>query len=125
MSNPKDKKPAHIERRVRVTFFLVAEKEEEREAVVELISYLDKQYVDLRSYGDSELPVTGFTHSAIPSNATHRKGKNPRKMLEKAIFWGHWWTEEEEEDTGQPLLISIKKFLRFMNCGEIRKKKSG
>ncbi|MDO8486297.1 MAG: hypothetical protein Q7S77_01190 [Candidatus Staskawiczbacteria bacterium] len=106
MSASKSKKPARLERRVRVTFFLVAETEGQRNAVLELISYLEEQYVYLSSYGESELPVTGFTHSAIHSSTIHRKGRIHSKMFEKGIFWGHWWTEDED-DIGQISLMPI------------------
>lgn len=106
----KAKKPARLERRVRVTFFLVAEKEEEREAVLDLIEYLDIQYVYLRSNSEKlELPVTGFTHSAIHSDTISRKNRGSPKIYEKGIFWGHWWTEEEEE----AILISVKERVIF------------
>lgn len=106
------KKPARLERRVRVTFFLVAEKEEEREAIIDLIKYLDKQYLNFWLHSESELPVTGFTHSAIHSGSISRKDKTSCKMYGKGIFWGHWWMEEEETDMG-PALISIKERVVF------------
>ena len=113
MPNLKSKKSARVERRVRVTFFLVAESEEQREAVVELIDYLEKQYVRFRSDQEYDLPVTGFTHSSIPSGIISRKDRVTGKMFEKAIFWGHWWTEEEEEGTGQPILVPIRERVVF------------
>ena len=89
--NPKNKKrlkPVRLERRRRVTFFLVAETIKHKEAVLLLIGYLDNQFADLKMFGKSELPVTGFTHSAIPFEARI-------KTLEEGIFWGHWWSEEK------------------------------
>lgn len=91
--NPKRKKgpePVRLERRVRVTFFLVAETRKHKEAVLRLIGYLDDQFAHLTMFGRSELPVTGFTHSAIPLETRI-------KTLEKGIFWGHWWSEEKME----------------------------
>ncbi len=99
--NPKPKKkakPARLERRVRVTFFLVAEKEEAKEAVVDIILYLDAQYFHFTSEGKSELPVTGFTHSAIPfENSIPHEQILYYKNLGKGIFWGHWWQTEPGE----------------------------
>lgn len=104
--NPKGKKrlkPARIERRVRVTFFLVAETRKHKEAVLRLIDYLDIQFAYLKILGKSELPVTGFTHSAIPFETRV-------KNLEKGIFWGHWWSEEK---VGLKILESIMERVVF------------
>ena len=107
MSESKIKKPARLERRVRVTFFLVAETKEQKEAVIDLIYYLNAQFSRLKLEGKSELPITGFTHSAIHSGAMPRKDMTLGKMFEKAIFWGHWWTEEKEEENTESSMLSL------------------
>ncbi len=113
MSNPKSKIPARLERRVRVTFFLVAETKEHREAIIDLIYYLGNQYLEPQFDGKSELPVTGFTHSAIHSGKMPYKGITLGKMFEKGIFWGHWGTEEKQEDTEFSTVKSIQERVVF------------
>lgn len=98
--NPKSKKkerPARLERRVRVTFFLVSEVQEEVDAVLDVISYLFHQYWYYISSGKWELPVTGFTHSAVPRVISK---KDPAELefgarMEDSIFIGLWWPETE------------------------------
>lgn len=78
----KKEKPARIERRARVTFFLVAHVQEEVNAVEDVINYLNGQYWFFITTGEWELPVTGFTHSAVHEIALQ---KDP-------IFMGLWWS---------------------------------
>lgn len=73
---------------MRVTFFLVAETQKEVNAVREVVNHLLSQYFALVLYRDWELPVTGFTHSAIHDVALK---KDP-------IFVGHWWSGEIDYD---------------------------
>ncbi len=74
---------ARLERRVRVTFFLVAHRESEIEAVDEVIDYLTSQYLSLFLNKEWELPITGFTHSAVHDITLQ---KDP-------IFIGRWWSD--------------------------------
>src|SRR3989344_1768747 len=113
MNMSKLKKPVRLERRVRVTFFLIAETEEERKAVLDLISYLYWQYVHFRSAEKYDLPVTGFTNSAINSSVISHKDIVSDKIFEKGIFWGHWWSEGEDENTGEPLLMPVRERVVF------------
>ena len=81
--NPKTKrkeKLVHLERRVRVTFFLPVEYKEEQYAVKEVVRFLESQYP---TGPITKLTVTGFTYSAIHGTT-----------LEKDyIFTGSWWSD--------------------------------
>lgn len=79
--------PARIERRVRVTFFLVANREEHLRAINHIRDYLKWQY--LEDENERELPVTGFSHSLFP-------GPRPLPSGE-TVFAGYWWRTEERE----------------------------
>lgn len=83
-------KPARLERRVRVTFFLVAQAQEEIDAVERVIDYLFLQYW-LHLFEEKwDLPITGFTHSVLPVTIPEELGFGRRK---NSIFLGHWWSE--------------------------------
>ena len=86
----KKKKPTRLERRVRITFFLVGNEEKEIDAVREVINYLDGQFI----MSKPELPVTGFTHCAIPGR--------------ESVFFGHWWYKTKEG--GRVLMIEKVTF---------------
>ena len=95
----KKNKTARLERRVRVTFFLVSEIQEEVDAVQKVILYLSHQYWYYISSGKWELPVTGFTHSAVPRVVFK---KDPTELefdarRKDSIFVGFWWPETETE----------------------------
>ena len=66
-------RPARLERRVRVTFFLPVGTKKEHDVVLDVISYLNGQVKN------PALSVTGFTHSSV----------NP----ENPVFHGHWWSK--------------------------------
>lgn len=76
-------KPVRLERRVRVTFFLVAEKKEEIDTIREIAIYLQMQY--LLEGREKEIPVIGFTFSSIPDLIPNGR----------AVFFGHWWHTTE------------------------------
>ena len=78
-------RPVRLEKHVRVTFFLVAQTQEEVEAIYRVINYLAEQYGLLIHNGEWDLPVTGFTYSAF-----HDVG-----LKKDPIFIGLWWTESE------------------------------
>jgi len=85
LKSKKGQKPVRLERRVRVTFFIVAGTKEEIQAVDDVYGYLDSQY--LLEDNEQEVPVTGFTHSAIP-----RPVPLPYPpILGESVFIGHWW----------------------------------
>lgn len=87
----KKQKPARIERRVRVTFFIVAGTKGEIDAVEDVYGYLDSQcYLE----EERELPVTGFTYSAIPWPVPPPHPVIP--IMGETIFVGHWWQITEE-----------------------------
>lgn len=99
---PKKKsKLARLERRVRVTFFLVAETEEHIQAVLDVGIYLQTQY--LLEGREKEIPVTGFTFSAIPEAASPPSGKS--------VFTGLWWHTE----AGHKRLVTEKVVLFFID----------
>lgn len=81
-------KPVRIERRVRVTFFIVAGTKEEIQAADDVYGYLDFQY--LLEEDEREIPVTGFTHSNIP----HPVLQPP--IIRESVFTGHWWKITKE-----------------------------
>ncbi len=56
----KKNNPARLEKRLRVTFFLAAEKQQEINAVKDIIYYLRKQYIQRWN-----IPIAGFAHSAV------------------------------------------------------------
>ncbi len=85
----KKEKPAQIERRVRVTFFLVAELQQEVDSVKHIIDYLYLQYWWYLLRGEWDLPVTGFTHSFLP-NTVPKSGIERKK---DSVFAGYWWSE--------------------------------
>lgn len=87
-------KPAHLERRARVTFFLVAETRQEINAVEEVIHYFFNQYWVHFLGGEWELPITGFTHSVLPRYLPKTLGMGRKK---DSIFLGHWWSETKEK----------------------------
>jgi len=78
--------PAHLERHVRVTFFLVADKKEHLNAIDSVRDYLRWQYIEEES--EKELPVTGFTHSLFPGT--------PPRLSGETVFVGHWWYTTEK-----------------------------
>ena len=73
--------PARLERRVRVTFFLVADIREHLSAIRSVRNYLKVQHF-LRE-DERELPVTGFTHSLFPGL--------PPRISGETVFVGLWW----------------------------------
>ena len=77
---------ARLERRVRVTFFLVANKEEHLRAVYHIRDYLKRQYLEKES--ERELPITGFTHSLFPGL--------PPWLTGETVFVGCWWRTDED-----------------------------
>ncbi len=83
----KKKRPARLERRVRVTFFLVAETKEQINAADSVGIYLQTQY--LLDEKEREIPVTGFTFSAFPEPIPLPAGKS--------VFIGYWWHTTEAE----------------------------
>ena len=83
-------KPARVERRVRVTFFLVADVRQEINAVELIIYYLHQQYWQLFFRLEYDIPVTGFTHSVLPLTAPKTLGFGHKKG---SIFLGQWWSE--------------------------------
>lgn len=97
--NPKTEKvkPVRLERRARVTFFLVAQIQEEVNAVKEVINYLSNQYYFFLRSAKWEIPVRGFTHSAVHDIALQ---KDP-------IFTGRWWSER-----GTRGLFMIVRYIR-------------
>ena len=64
------------------TFFLVAQIQEEVDAVQWVINYLLQQYSFFLTIGEWELPVTGFTHSAV----------HDIELEKDPIFMGLWWS---------------------------------
>lgn len=88
-------KPTRIERRARITFFLVAETQQEVNAVREVIHYLLYQYWFHLLGGEWEIPVTGFTHSFIPREVPKRIGIMFGPREEDSIFVGHWWSKKK------------------------------
>jgi len=69
----KKAREVHLERRVRVTFFLPAELSEQKQAIYDIDAYLRGQH------DHPVLPITGYTRSTI-------YGGSP-------IFKGHWWSQ--------------------------------
>ncbi len=99
-----------LERRARVTFFLVSEVQEEVDAVIEIVIYFFNQYWFHLFGHEWELPVTGFTHSFIPDTVSKEA---PRTMLgarkQDSIFIGHWWSENKVRIKGieAPLIKQV------------------
>ena len=81
-------KPVRLERRVRVTFFLVAQIKEEIAAARDVYLYLDWQYWSEED--EQEIPITGHTHSVIPPPAPFPS--------EESAFIGSWWYTTKEGD---------------------------
>ena len=90
----KKEKPARLERRVRVTFFLPAGTIGDISAVREVIDSLDNQYI---SDTITKFTVTGFTHSSVPLETSAEETLDHAKRLQEEIFWGHWWSSAETE----------------------------
>ncbi len=86
-------KPVHIERRIRVIFFLPAGTRKDIDTVAEVISFLDSQFL----FPPTEFTITGFTHSGIPSE----EKKANKSLLEDEIFVGHWWSDVKVRKGGR------------------------
>lgn len=97
-------KPARLEGRAQVTFFVVAGTKKEIVAVEDIYGYLDYQY--LLEENEKELSVTGFTHSAIP-----RYIPGPI-IAEESVFTGHWWYTTER---GRKIPMREKVVLFLIN----------
>ena len=94
-------KPARLERRVRVTFFLVANTEEEFLSVTKAINYLWGIY---GTFG-TEFPITGFTNSAVPKPGP----------LEESVFTGNWWSDVKIDGVTVPSAqLNIEKVVFFL-----------
>ena len=93
-------KPARLERRVRVMFFLVSEIQEEIFAVGEIIYYLHQQYWGQLFGYEYDIPVTGFTHSFVPKTVTKKISPIFGPREKGSIFVGQWWSEKEIEIKG-------------------------
>ena len=91
--------PARLERRVRVTFFLVVNRKEHLLTVDHIRDYLKVQY--LEDENTRELPVTGFTHSLFPGA--------PPSPAGEAVFAGYWWDTREGEK-----VLHIEKTTLFL-----------
>ena len=78
--------PARLERRVRVTFFLVANKEEHLRAVHLIRDYLKSQYLEAEN--ERELSITGFSQSLFPGPRPWPSGET--------VFAGYWWRTDED-----------------------------
>ncbi|OGZ69656.1 MAG: hypothetical protein A3F47_02255 [Candidatus Staskawiczbacteria bacterium RIFCSPHIGHO2_12_FULL_38_11] len=93
-------KPARLERRVRVTFFLVANQKEHFDAIDDIRDYLKQQY--LEDEKERELPVTGFTHSLFPGSWPFPSGE--------PVFTGYWWYTSNKKDK----VLTIEKTALFL-----------
>ena len=102
----KKEKPARLERRVRVTFFIVAGTKEEIAAVEDVYGYLGSQY--LSDEDKRELPVTGFTYSAIPKPVPLPWPP----ILGESVFIGHWWYTTKE---GRKIPMKERSVLFFID----------
>ena len=95
--SPKAKKkgkPARLERRVRVTFFLPAGTKGDQDSARKIAHSIGSQFL---AGTITRFTVTGFTHSGIPSEISEREMMSHQFSLEKEIFWGHWWSYIEVE----------------------------
>lgn len=95
-------KPARLERRVRVTFFLVTDTKEHINAIDEIVDYLKIQYAYNEDENGRELPVTGFTHSVFPGQLLLPPGE--------PVFNGYWWRTDEEERK----IVTIERTVLFL-----------